>query len=163
MAKPIQTVVQFTPDPQAASEKALLRLLQAVAEEADAVEEALRVVRGLHERGLLELTAAALEQGDDVLRIVVEQLNQPGAVRALQNLVRLVQQLEALNLEKMGTLLEGAANGLEEALAQPADRPLGVFGLMRALADPDISTALNALLGALRGMGRALRTTGKEG
>jgi uncharacterized protein YjgD (DUF1641 family) len=68
-----------------------------------------------------------------------------------------------LNIAKMGTLLEGAAQGLEEATAHPSDKPLGLFGLMRALSDPDVSAALQALLGALKGLGRALRNSGKEG
>jgi uncharacterized protein YjgD (DUF1641 family) len=163
MARPIQTVVHVTPDPQAQAEQALLRLLQTLAADAEALEDALRVIRGLHERGLLELTAAILEQGDEVLRIVVEQLSQPGAVKTLQNVVALAEQLGKLDLQKVGTLVEGATRGMEEATAAISDKPLGMFGLLRALSDPDISAGLQALLGALKGLGRALRKSVEEG
>ncbi|SFU64797.1 DUF1641 domain-containing protein [Alicyclobacillus macrosporangiidus] len=164
MAKPIPVLHVPAPSREDTEKAALDALRDSVAQDAEALQQALRVVRGLHERGLLELTAAALEKGDDLLRLVVEQVNQPGALRLLRNAITLLQQAGAWDLEKWGPILEGAAAGIQEAQAHPPKRPLGVFGLLHLLSDPDVSRALHTLFGALKGMGRVLgQSAGEEG
>jgi uncharacterized protein YjgD (DUF1641 family) len=157
MAKPLTTVVSVELSPEEREAAALASLRREAAADAEALEAMLRVVRGLHERGLLELTAAVLEQGEDVLRTVVELLAQPGAVRILQNVIAVVQVLGALDVQKVGKVVNGAMDGLDHAVQEGPERPLGLFGLIRSLSDPDVSTGLTALLGALKGMGAALR------
>ncbi|MCL6515829.1 DUF1641 domain-containing protein [Alicyclobacillus sp.] len=161
MAKPIPRLEVRAPSPEAVEDAALERLRTAVARDEEALEQALRVVSGLYDRGLLELAAAALEKGDDLLRLLVSQVSQPGALRLVNNAVALGKLGAAWDLEKLGTLLEGARAGAEEALAHPPKGAMGLFGLLKWLSDPDVSRALHALFGTLRGLGRAMDEAGR--
>ncbi|MCL6627221.1 DUF1641 domain-containing protein [Alicyclobacillus shizuokensis] len=159
MAKPVTTVVPAQTDEAEAQAKAMERLQQMAAADVDALAEVLRLARALHDRGLLTLAAALLEQADDVLRIVVDLVNQPGAVRGLKNLVTAAQALGAVDLEAFSRLAQGAAASVEEAKAdrKALETPLGFFKLLAYLADPDVSAAIRLLLAACKGVGRALR------
>ncbi|WP_067933494.1 DUF1641 domain-containing protein [Alicyclobacillus kakegawensis] len=159
MAKPVTTVVPAQTDEAEAQAKAMERLQQMAAADVDALAEALRLARALHDRGLLTLAAALLEQADDVLRIVVDFVNQPGAVRGLKNLATAAQALGAVDLEAFGRLAQGAVASVDEAKAdrKALETPLGFFKLLAYLADPDVSAAIRLLLAACKGVGRALR------
>ena len=119
-----------------------------------ALAEALHLIDLLHEKGLLQLSAASLEQGKGLMDILVRQMDQPGALGGLKNVIALVQGATAMDARGLSQLLQGLAEGTK--LLGQGERVTvnGVFDLMRLMHDPDVSSALGWLFTILKGIGQ---------
>ncbi|WP_026962260.1 DUF1641 domain-containing protein [Alicyclobacillus herbarius] len=157
MAKPLTHVIPIVADETADTGK--FERPQLTAEDREALGELLRLVRALHARGVLSLASALLEKGDEVLDILVHLANQPRAVRGLKNLMVAAETLSAVDLSRLSQVVEGAAVGLQcaETQRETLAEPVGLFGLLSTLADPDVSAGIRLLISALQGVGRAVR------
>ncbi|MCL6632519.1 MAG: DUF1641 domain-containing protein [Alicyclobacillus herbarius] len=157
MAKPLTHVIPIVADETADTGR--FERPQLTAEDREALGELLRLVRALHARGVLSLASALLEKGDEVLDILVHLANQPRAVRGLKNLMVAAETLSVVDLSRLSQVVEGAAVGLQRAETQRETlaEPVGLFGLLSTLADPDVSAGIRLLISALQGVGRAVR------
>ncbi|HEU4963600.1 MAG TPA: DUF1641 domain-containing protein [Bacilli bacterium] len=154
--------------PNAAEEQAqgLGQLLQALAENREAILLAMDVLGELHKAGLLEMLQALLKNRHEIGVIGIEQLNKPGAHRILKNGMNLVQFLSAVEPASLQTLLNGVAGGVKKVgeadggtgtgKAQPQP---GMWGMVKLLRDPEVSASVNVLVNFLRGMGHEVRNT----
>lgn len=81
----------------------------------------------------------------------------PALVTAGQTLVR-SGMLEPKTVEALGTMGRSVADSYDEARAARRDpRPLGVFGLLKAIRDPDVNRALDFALHVSKVYGQSLR------
>jgi uncharacterized protein YjgD (DUF1641 family) len=80
----------------------------------------------------------------------------PALVTAGQTLVK-SGMLEPRTVEVLGKLGRSAADSFEEAKTAKRDaRPLGIFGLLKAIRDPDVNRALDFALHVSKAYGQSL-------
>lgn len=158
MAKPTSVIARPAQTIEEERATALEALLEGASDNSPALLEALALLQSLHQRGILEALAALFQKGDDVLGIAMDTLAQPAYSNGAKNALVLAQTLSALDEETLATSQRMVVGGVQRfANAQPPAKPFGVFDLMRALKDPDVSAGLAATLGLLKGIGAAQR------
>ncbi|HEY7341645.1 MAG TPA: DUF1641 domain-containing protein [Ktedonobacterales bacterium] len=158
MAKPTNVIARPVQTPEEERATALEALLEGASDNSPALLEALALLQSLHQRGILEALAALFQKGDDVLGIAMDTLAQPAYSNGAKNALMLAQTLSALDEETLATSQRMVVSGVHGfANAKPPAKPLGVFDLLRALKDPDVSAGLAATLGLLKGIGAAQR------
>ncbi len=163
MAKPTNVVTRPQETAEEARASALETLLEGASDRSGALLETLALLEALHERGVLDAMVAFFQRGDDVLRLVVDRLDQPAYSDGIRNALTLTQSLAAFDQETLATTQRMVTGGIRAfASAQPPAKPLGVFDLLRALKDPDVSAGLTAALALLKGIGAAQRQRQEE-
>lgn len=160
MAQPIQQIVH---QPRDERREAQARVEEAVIQSADGIVDGLRLLQACEEKGLIPIVRALVEQGDDVLRVVVHAISRKGVTDGLKNLIGIVQFLSVVPPEDMERVFHAVASGLERATEQSeANARLGVYDLLRALRDPDVGRSLAMLFAFLKGMGSGLAEPGES-
>ncbi len=122
---------------------------------AEAIAQALDLLRALNERGLLDAGRALLTDDSTATAAVVEFLRQSRNLRVARNLRALWEVLASVDLGRIGS---GAA-----ARSRPDVRPMGFLELRRRLRDPEVSAGLSIVLEALAAIGRTRRGPGPGG
>lgn len=151
MAKPIQ-IQPPAHDPGA---QLAARLASAPAEHAEALLSALEVLQGLHDRGVLELLRGALGSGDALVEKVVDAANTPSSIRAVRNLMLLMDALGAIEPRFLSDVTRAVPVALAQANAEK-NRPPGLFKLLSTFANKDFRRGLAALNDLLVALGRNL-------
>jgi uncharacterized protein YjgD (DUF1641 family) len=119
-------------------------------------------LEALNDSGLLDAAIAALEQRESLLRIVVDQAARPGSVAAIKNTVTLAQTLSHIDPDALAGVGEGVAVGVNRLQQGGAVKVTGIWDVLKAARDPDISRALSAILTVLKTVGEHLREQGGE-
>lgn len=162
MAKPTNVIVRPTPAPEQERASALETLLEGASDHSSALLEGLALLQSLHERGVLEALTALAQQGDAALGVAMDTLSQPAYGQGARNALTLAQSLGALDAPTMEQTQRMVTSGLRAfAAAQPPAKPLGIFDLLRALKDPDVSAGLAAIIALLKGIGGERRRGGQ--
>lgn len=159
MAQPIRHIRKLQVSEESKRERDITEIIAALSENKEAVMEGIELLHRLHERGMLTLCNGLLAEGDKVLSIVVKELNKPQNAKVLSNMAELVLLLGSLDVERLKPIIQGAQAGLEaatEAAVAETSEKTGLFDLLKALKDPDISRAISMMLNFLKGMGRAM-------
>lgn len=134
------------------------RLAGGTAGSADALLEALELLRVLHEHRVLHTLVRLVQGGEGLSAHALEILNEPGSVRAIRNGLGAVKALGTVEPEALDTVTGTLADGLREGARRVRSGERAGVGELLALArDPDVGLALGALVGVLRGFGRGLR------
>lgn len=166
MAKAIQTVRWPEPDPAAEAAAQRARLHNVAAEEAQALEKMMRLLGHLDDAGLLDIANALLAQGGQVMEIIVRQAEKPGTLGLLKSAIALTQGLSQADPQALRHLFAGlSAAGEAAGEASRGGRPSevgGIFGLWRAMRDPDVAAGLGVMMAMLRGIGASVRRAGAE-
>lgn len=161
MAKPTNVIARPVKTPEEERDAALEALLEGASDHTDALLSGLALLQSLHQRGVLEALAALAQKSDDALGIAMDTLAQPAYSQGAKNALILAQMLSSLEEETLVTTQRMVASGVRAfAGAQPPAKPLGVFDVLRALKDPDVSAGLAAVLALLKGIGAAQRKPG---
>ena len=134
------------------------RLAEARADSLPALEESLKLLRELHTHGVLDTLVKLTRGGAGLTAKGLETLEDDGVLRGIRNVVavgQLLGNIDPAETERLsGALQEGLREGARRvAQGERASLP----ELLLALRDPDVSLALGALLGLLKGLGRGLR------
>jgi len=158
MAKPTNTVVRPVKTPEEERAAALEALLEGASDNSVALLEAVALLQSLHQHGILEAFVALFQKGDDVLGIAMDTLAQPAYSQGVKNALTLAQTFSSFEEQTLARAQQMAVGGIQAfASAKPPAKPFGVFDLLRALKDPDISAGLAAVLGLLKGIGAIQR------
>jgi len=163
VAKPITNIETDPNTQQEESIQDLDALLRQVAESRKAIHESLTILSELQETGILDAAKAMLAMRTEIGGIAMEQINQPGAHHIIKNGISAVELLASIEPEQLQPLLVGLAGGLQHA-AEPNEKSStsGVWGIYKAMKDPNVSTAIQMLFRFLEGMGKQLNETAKE-
>lgn len=163
MAKPITNIKTDPTAQQEASLQDINALLHQVAENRKAIQESLAILSELQEIGILDAAKAMLAMRTDIGGIAMEQINQPGAHHIIKNGISAVEFLSSIEPNQLQPILGGVAGGLQYAAESDEDKgAIGVFGMYKAMKDPNVNTAIQMLFRFLEGMGKQLNETAKE-
>lgn len=159
MAKATTVIARPPSTPDGERATALESLLEGASDQSSALLEGLALMQALHERGVLEALVAFFQQGDGVLGVTMDTLaNQPSYTQGAKNAMTLAQSLGDLDEPTVATTRRMVSGGLHAfANAQRPAKPLGVFDVLRALKDPDVSAGMAAVIALLKGFGAAQR------
>ncbi len=146
--------VEFRPVPRPAIEETKRKLEAAPLEHAEAVLNAYRVLRMLHDSDTLDMVRGLLGAGDTVLNEAVSVITSPASTRSIRNLLVLVNLLGEIDPQ----LLHAVAGALGPVLkpVEPAAEPPSLFALGRRLLSRDVRRVLALGVTALEGLGRGL-------
>lgn len=158
MAKAITHIEKRVPNAAEEQAEAIQDILNAAAQNKEALLILMDIVSQLHNAGLLEMAQGFLTNRHKVGVIGLQQLNKSGAQRIIKNGMGAVQFLTKLDPAKLDMLLGAMASGVDEASeAQAEHRQLGLAGLYKTMRDPEVQTSLGVMMNFLRGMGKGLR------
>ncbi|MFC4638212.1 DUF1641 domain-containing protein [Deinococcus hohokamensis] len=128
------------------------------AQSADALVEALELLRELHEHKVLHTLVRVVQGSEGLAFHALEVLNEPGSVRAVRNLLELVKALGSIEPAALATVTGALGQGMREGARRvEAGERAGLGELLSLARDPDVGLALGAVIGVLRGFGQALR------
>lgn len=150
MAKPIELI----PVPSDGREETKQRIENAPVDHAAAVLSAFELLEELHKSGTLDLLRGATGAGGEIVKQVADVAAQPESVRAMRNLLLLVQLLGSLDPD----ILHGVIGAFQAVAERRADqqRPPSLFRLLRRLNSEDTRYALDAITGVLEGVGQTM-------
>ncbi|EYB67486.1 hypothetical protein DEIPH_ctg040orf0055 [Deinococcus phoenicis] len=134
-------------------------LTAASLENAEALLEGLRLLRALHEHGVLDMLNRVVRGGSGLTGQTLHTLEGVGGTVLIRNLLEVGRTLTELDPQSVGTLGRALNAGVNEGARRVAQgERVGLPELLGLLRDPDIQVALTALFGTLKGFGHALRT-----
>lgn len=163
MARAIHEIADTQLDPKLQQATAMGGLLQNLVNDTDAVKELLKTIRLLHEKDVLNIVNALLEQGSGIMKIVVDQAGKPEYAGGLKNGMALAQLLGTMDTRAVSTMVHALGKAQQQATAEGAEGATqirGVFGLLGALRDPDVSAGMSFMMQILKSVGQGLRETG---
>ncbi|SFO18798.1 Uncharacterized conserved protein YjgD, DUF1641 family [Candidatus Pantoea varia] len=122
--------------------------------EPTAREEMDELLENLHQHGFLRLANGLVKSNNEVGKILVSGLNQPGTQNALQNLSLLMMTLGSVPPERFNHLLlavRDAAMAVKPARdeARQEKAAPGIRGIIRLLNDEDLWRGLRPVFAAL--------------
>lgn len=113
-----------------------------------------RLLEALSQHGILEALTALIEESPTLLKIFLDTAEEPQNLEALQALTGVVTGFFA----HVGPTREVIQEEMGKLRRDPeASEPLGLWGLMRLLKDPEISRALRIGFGVLKALGKVSR------
>lgn len=124
----------------------------ALAEHADGVAAFVRLIEALYGAGVLQAGTALLEQGEEILQVVVSQAAKPEYAGGLKNALKLMQVLGS-DL----TPLFGIMDAVSHASDQKGPEISGIMSMMRAFRDPDVLAGAGYMIGMLKAIGAGVR------
>jgi uncharacterized protein YjgD (DUF1641 family) len=133
------------------------RLEQAPDAHAAAILAAFDLLQALHDRGVLEVTTAALHASDDLLGKIVDSTNTPGAIRAIRNLMFWRQVLGRIEPTWFQGIFQSIPDALATATAQ-RDEPVSLWKLLRRATNKNSLRGLAAAVDFLESFGGHLHT-----
>ncbi|MCY0875945.1 MAG: DUF1641 domain-containing protein [Firmicutes bacterium] len=152
MAQAITTIQQVKKTSAQIQDEQLAEVQAVLAEHADSVRAFVHLIEAMYGAGLLQAGTALLEQGEDILQVVVSQAAKPEYAGGLKNGLKLMQVLGS-DL----TPIFGMMDALSHASEQKSPEVTGVFSLLRAFKDPDVQAGTGYLLGMLKAIGAGVR------
>lgn len=139
----------------------------------DAQEELDRLVQTLHEHGLLRFANDVVASNHELMRIVVDGLNKPGSLNAIQNLSVIAMTLSALPPERFYQVMFALKEGIEQVgnhrhadqtkpneqahnQDKEKDSAPGITGVYHMLNDDELWYAIKPILAGLRAFSERL-------
>ncbi|AZI41713.1 DUF1641 domain-containing protein [Deinococcus psychrotolerans] len=146
--------IQYTPKPKTSQE----HYADAEFESAEARTESLKLLRELHEAGVLDVLSKLVRGGEGLTSAIFHTLSDEGSLKAIRNVTELGKTLGSLDPQAVGQLGAVLNAGVNEGARSVAQgKGVGLTDLLKLLNDKDVQLALGAVFGLLKGAGRALR------
>jgi uncharacterized protein YjgD (DUF1641 family) len=155
MARAITRIEKRIPTQAEKQEESIREILQVLSDNRDSVVAFLDIMKELHKTGVFDIVQGVLKNKNDIGKVGFEFIRVAGIPSMLKNGIVAMQFLSKLDPLKVQMMLSGLSNGLEKATA-PEENHTSVWGMVKALRDPEINTTVTSLLGFLRGMGEEL-------
>lgn len=151
MAKAVTSIRVPVLSVEQLQQEEMTKVNAAIAENAESVTAFIGLIAQLHRTGLLQGTSAILEQGQDIIQIVVRQAGKPEYAGGIKNAMKLAAVLGS-DLTPLFDMLDAVGSAEEHA-----PEVSGVMSLMRAFRDPDVLSGASWLLGILKSVGAERR------
>lgn len=158
MAEPISKIRDTHPTKAEQDKRNLAELKEGVAEDAAGFKELLEFVKLLHDSGALETLNSTMKAKGEIAKTVLNEWRKEPTTNAINNLMLSGKLLTEIKPEQT----EAAINQLKETAKKAGESArdediIGIFGLMKALKDPDVNRALRYGISFLKGMGEGLK------
>ncbi|MBU3568799.1 DUF1641 domain-containing protein [Priestia aryabhattai] len=157
MGKAITNIERYIPSKEEEKQESIQQILDALSENRDAVLTLLDILKELKEFGMLDIVQGALKNRHDIGVIAVTQLNKPGMHHMMKTGMDALQFLSRLEPQKMQTILQGVEKGIEKLADTENNKSMGLWGMGKAMFDPNVSLALGSMMNFMRGMGEGMK------
>ncbi len=146
--------VEFRPVPRPAIEETRRKLDAAPLEHAEAILNAYRTLQMLHDSNTLDMVRGLLGAGGTVLNESVSVLTSEKSMRAIRNLLVLINLAGEIDPQVLHSLT-GTLAPLFKPSA-PLPEPPSLFALARRLLSKDVRRVLGIGIAALEGLDRGM-------
>ncbi|USG66144.1 DUF1641 domain-containing protein [Brevibacillus ruminantium] len=158
MARPITNIVVPPVTEKERQNQAVEGVIQVLVQNADGIQETIKLLQELHHSGILGALGAAVEAREDIAKVVVGQMERPPVTQLINNAMAAAGGLAELNPDMTKKLMSGLAKGLQKAEeGSCSEATVGIFDLIKALRDPDINRAIVFGINLLKGVGEGLK------
>lgn len=164
MAKPITQIKKEIPDPIEEEKQAMAKIFQEAALNHEAIIEAIRLIKGLHETKVLEAANAMLEQRTEVGAIAIQQINQPTMQNVIKNGINAFKFLGSLQPGQLDTVLEGLSLGFSQLSRSDnqGEEKFSFWRLRKKLWSPPLRAAITKAVEFMDGMGEVFLRNKRE-
>ncbi|PWW32010.1 uncharacterized protein YjgD (DUF1641 family) [Cytobacillus oceanisediminis] len=157
MAKAIKQIELVQPSAQEEQAQDIAALLEQLAENREAISSAIDIISQLQKAGILDIIQGFLHSKEKVAAIAIEQVNQPNMHNIIRNGFNTVDFLGSLDPQQMNIMMNAVTKGLDKSAdVMKKNEKRSMWGLIKALRDPDANLAINSMLGFLKGMGKEM-------
>ncbi|MBA3926255.1 DUF1641 domain-containing protein [Listeria rustica] len=158
MAEPISKIRRVEKTDDQIKQDKMTAIKDQIATDDAAFMEVLELVKALHDSGALDMLNSALKAKEDIATTFLNEARKEPATNAINNLMMTSKLLTETKPEQTEKMLAGLANAQAKANESlKEDTTLGLFGLARAMKDPDVNRALRYGLAFLKGVGQELK------
>ncbi|WP_088809664.1 MULTISPECIES: DUF1641 domain-containing protein [Listeria] len=158
MAEPISKIRDTTPSKEEQEKIRLAELKKGIAADESGFLEILELVKLLRDSGALETVNSAMKAKEDITKTVLNEWRKEPVTNAINNLMLSSQLLTETKPETTEKMLENIKEATQAAQAAAENEEiLGLFGLMKALKDPDVNRTLRYGVTFLKEMGKNLK------
>ncbi|TWT27229.1 DUF1641 domain-containing protein [Planomicrobium sp. CPCC 101110] len=157
MATPITQISKRQLTPEEEKEKKLGELETLLVQQDQALNKILEITGELNDAGILDAVRAMVKARENLTGIAVHQASREPVTNLINNAMKAAAVVTAIDPNTTARLMDSVKGGLDEAeLHRDNPKKIGVFGLVKALRDPDVNRSLKFGINFLRGMGREL-------
>ncbi|QZE31354.1 DUF1641 domain-containing protein [Pantoea ananatis] len=119
------------------------------------------LLESLHQHGFLRLATDLVNANTQIAGVLVNGLNQPGALNAVQNLSLIFKALATIPPEEFNPVLLGMVNAAKAMRAsgtgaEEKTRP-GIRGIIRLLNDEELWRGITPALAGVRAFGHEMK------
>ncbi len=156
MAKAIRQISRQLPNETEERSQAVEEILQALADNKEAVLSMIDMAKELHEIKVFEAAGSLLKQRNEVGVIAMQQVNQPAVHNVIKSGFGLFKFLGALQPSQLETLLNGVTLGLKR-MSQTGEKgkKQSIWKMRIRLRSPEIRAAMTTMVDFMEGMGEA--------
>ncbi|MFC3884883.1 DUF1641 domain-containing protein [Bacillus songklensis] len=158
MAKPITMIQKNALTEEEMKQQKLEELKALLADNDQALNQTLEIVRELHNSGILEAANSMLQAKDKIAKIALGQVSRKPITNLINNAMGAAGALTNIDPEMTTKLVNSVVTGMNEANQHvQSKKQVGLFDLMKAMKDPDINRAIGFGMHFLKGMGKGLK------
>ncbi|CAM3799325.1 DUF1641 domain-containing protein [Mesobacillus thioparans] len=156
MAKAIRQISRQLSNETEERSQAVEEILQALADNKEAVLSMIDMAKELHEIKVFEAAGSLLKQRNEVGVIAMQQVNQPAVHNVIKSGFGLFKFLGALQPSQLETLLNGVTLGLKR-MSQTGEKgkKQSIWKMRIRLRSPEIRAAMTTMVDFMEGMGEA--------
>ena len=162
MAKAIKQIRKEIPNPEQEQAKAITDIVEALANNREAIMSTIGIVKHLHEMGILDALNGLFEKSADVGVIAIQQMNQPNMHNTIKNGMSAMKFLGQLNPEQLQIILSGSRGFEKFGEKVEANEKVSLWRLGSSIRNEEVQTALVTMLGFLEGMGEVFQGDKEE-
>ncbi|MFC3884482.1 DUF1641 domain-containing protein [Bacillus songklensis] len=152
MAKAITNIEKYIPSKAQQEADSIEEILKVLSDNKESVTAFLEIVKEVHESGIFDIIQGLLKNKSEVAKVGLEFVNVAGIPSMAKNGIVAMQFLSKLDPLKVHMLLEGLNKGLERVSVEDENHT-SMWGMVKALREPEINSSITVLLNFLRGMG----------
>lgn len=156
MAKAIRQISRQAPNETEERAQAVEEIMQALADNKDAVLSMIEMAKELHEVKVFETAGSLLKQRNEVGVIAMQQVNQPAVHNVIKSGFGLFKFLGGLQPAQLETLMNGVTLGLKR-MSQTGEKgkKQSIWKMRIRLRSPAIRAAMTTMVDFMEGMGEA--------
>ncbi|MBT2679416.1 DUF1641 domain-containing protein [Bacillus sp. ISL-35] len=156
MAKAIRQIKRQVPNETVERAQAMEEIMQALADNKEAVLSMIEMAKELHEVKVFETAGSLLKQRNEVGVIAMQQVNQPAVHNVIKSGFGLFKFLGGLQPAQLDTLLNGVTLGLKR-MSETGEKgkKQSIWKMRIRLRSPAIRAAMTTMVDFMEGMGEA--------
>ncbi|MCM3126022.1 MULTISPECIES: hypothetical protein [unclassified Mesobacillus] len=156
MAKAIRQISRQATNETEERAQALEEIMQALADNKEAVLSMIEMAKELHEVKVFETAGSLLKQRNEVGVIAMQQVNQPAVHNVIKSGFGLFKFLGGLQPAQLETLMNGVTLGLKR-MSQTGEKgkKQSIWKMRIRLRSPAIRAAMTTMVDFMEGMGEA--------
>ncbi|WP_144481436.1 DUF1641 domain-containing protein [Cytobacillus oceanisediminis] len=156
MAKAIRQISRQATNETEERAQALEEIMQALADNKEAVLSMIEMAKELHEVKVFETAGSLLKQRNEVGVIAMQQVNQPAVHNVIKSGFGLFKFLGGLQPAQLETLMNGVTLGLKR-MSQTGEKgkKQSIWKMRVRLRSPAIRAAMTTMVDFMEGMGEA--------